>query len=263
MADPDGQELVALAGLQEHDRLLADHVEAHAVDDHLLHSRQSSLATWPTTPPCRCAATPRCCRRRMAMNSAMLQLQAAVASLTLVGVLGVEGLLGLGPAIVLACGALTALPAGRAMDRVGRVPVLAAGFVAGAIGCGLAALGSSEDLAPVVLAGLVVRRRGRRRRAADAHRGGRHVPAGAAGARHRAGALRVGVRRAAGTLGVQPAALRPGARRGRARAALARGQRLHARWTRAGAERAAGPAQHRPRARLARRRGGARRAPLP
>ena len=32
-----GQELVALARLQQHDRLLADHVEAHAVDDHLLH----------------------------------------------------------------------------------------------------------------------------------------------------------------------------------------------------------------------------------
>jgi MFS family permease len=91
----------------------------------------------------------------MAMNSAMLQLQAAVASLTLVGVVGVEGLLGLGPAIVLACGALAALPAGRAMDRVGRVPVLAAGFVAGAVGCGLAALGSAADLAPAVLLGLV------------------------------------------------------------------------------------------------------------
>jgi MFS family permease len=91
----------------------------------------------------------------MAMNSAMLQLQAAVASLTLVGVVGIEGLLGLGPAIVLACGALAALPAGRAMDRVGRVPVLAVGFVAGAVGCGLAALGSAADLAPVVLLGLV------------------------------------------------------------------------------------------------------------
>ena len=90
----------------------------------------------------------------MAMNSAMLQLSAAVASLTLVRVLGVKGLLGLGPAIVLGCGALAALPAGRAMDRVGRVPVLALGFAAGAAGCGLAALGSATQLAPVVLAGL-------------------------------------------------------------------------------------------------------------
>ena len=39
VADPDGQELVVFDGLQQHDRLLADHVEAHAVDDHLLHVR--------------------------------------------------------------------------------------------------------------------------------------------------------------------------------------------------------------------------------
>jgi hypothetical protein len=38
MTDPDRQELVPVARLQEHDRLLADHVEAHAVDDHLLHA---------------------------------------------------------------------------------------------------------------------------------------------------------------------------------------------------------------------------------
>jgi MFS family permease len=84
----------------------------------------------------------------------MLQLSAAVASITLVLVLDVEGLLGLGPAIVLASGALAALPAGRAMDRLGRVPVLAAGYVIGAAGCGLAALGSTTESAPAVLAGL-------------------------------------------------------------------------------------------------------------
>ncbi|MGH2968348.1 MAG: hypothetical protein ACRDK0_04690, partial [Solirubrobacteraceae bacterium] len=65
----------------------------------------------------------------LAANSGMLQLSAAVASLTLVLVLGVDQLLGLGPAIVLASGALAALPAGRLMDRIGRVPVLAGGFV--------------------------------------------------------------------------------------------------------------------------------------
>src|SRR5205814_2328117 len=37
MADPDRQELVALSRLQENDRLLADQIEAHAVDLHLLH----------------------------------------------------------------------------------------------------------------------------------------------------------------------------------------------------------------------------------
>ncbi|MGH2781798.1 MAG: MFS transporter [Thermoleophilaceae bacterium] len=91
----------------------------------------------------------------LAANSAMLQLQAAVASITLVLVVDVEGLLGLGPAIVLACGALVALPAGRAMDRVGRVPVLAAGYLVGVAGCGLAALGSTAESAPLVLGGLV------------------------------------------------------------------------------------------------------------
>jgi MFS family permease len=84
----------------------------------------------------------------------MLQLSAAVASITLVLVLDVEGLLGLGPAIVLASGALAALPAGRAMDRVGRVPVLAAGYITGAAGCALAALGSTTESAPAVLVGL-------------------------------------------------------------------------------------------------------------
>ena len=91
----------------------------------------------------------------LAANSAMLQLSAAVASLTLVLVVDVQGLLGLGPAIVLGCGALAALPAGRAMDRVGRIPVLATGYVAGALGCGLAAVGSAAEFAPAVFGGLV------------------------------------------------------------------------------------------------------------
>ena len=92
----------------------------------------------------------------MAMNSAMLQLAAAVASLTLVRVLDVEGLLGLGPAIVLGSGALVALPAGLLMDRLGRVPVLAGGFTSGVLGCVLAAFGSASSSAPLVLAGLVL-----------------------------------------------------------------------------------------------------------
>src|SRR3954447_2249667 len=85
----------------------------------------------------------------------MLQLSAAVASLTLVLVRDVRGLLGLGPAIVLAAGALAALPAGRAMDRFGRVPVLAGGVCAGAVGCALAAGGGGRGWARLVLLGLV------------------------------------------------------------------------------------------------------------
>ncbi len=92
----------------------------------------------------------------LAANSGMLQLQAAVASLTLVQVLGIKGLLGLGPAIVLASGALTAPFAGRAMDRVGRVPVLAVGFVIGAVGGVLAAIGCAGEVAVLVLAGFVL-----------------------------------------------------------------------------------------------------------
>lgn len=92
----------------------------------------------------------------LAMSSAMLQLSAAVASLTLVRVLHIEGLLGLGPAITLGAGALIALPAGVAMDRFGRVPVLLAGFGAGIAGCLLAAFGSASASAPLVLAGLML-----------------------------------------------------------------------------------------------------------
>src|SRR3954454_17614360 len=60
----------------------------------------------------------------MAVYSAVLQLVAAVSSLTFVLVTGVRGLLGLGPAIFLVASALTAVPAGRLMDRLGRRPVI-------------------------------------------------------------------------------------------------------------------------------------------
>jgi MFS family permease len=90
----------------------------------------------------------------VAANAAMLQLSAAVAAISLDRVLEAEGLLGLGPAIVLAAGALAAVPAGRAMDRVGRIPVLAVGFGVGTASCGFAALGSAHDSALLVLTGL-------------------------------------------------------------------------------------------------------------
>ena len=54
--------------------------------------------------------------------SGVLQLATAVATITLVLVTGVESILGLGPAIFLSAGAIAALPAGRLMDRHGRVP---------------------------------------------------------------------------------------------------------------------------------------------
>lgn len=69
----------------------------------------------------------------MAALTGMIQLGSAVATLTFVSVTGLSVLSGLGPAIIVAAGALTALPAGRAMDRLGRAPVLSAGFATGMI----------------------------------------------------------------------------------------------------------------------------------
>jgi MFS family permease len=92
----------------------------------------------------------------LAVNSAVLQLVAAVASLTFVLVTGVEGLLGLGPAIVLAASGLTALPAGRLMDRIGRRPVIAAGFVFGALGCALAAIATNTGSVVALIAGFAL-----------------------------------------------------------------------------------------------------------
>jgi MFS family permease len=85
--------------------------------------------------------------------SGVLQLAVAVATITLVLVTGIESIVGLGPAILLAAGALAALPAGRLMDRVGRVPVIAGGFGVGALGCSLVALGCSLDASPLVILG--------------------------------------------------------------------------------------------------------------
>src|SRR5438093_7368704 len=89
----------------------------------------------------------------MAVNSAVLQLTAAVSSLTFVLVTGVRGLLGLGPAIFLTSSGLTAVPAGRLMDRFGRTPVMTAGFALGAIGCTLTALATRTDSTLAVIAG--------------------------------------------------------------------------------------------------------------
>jgi len=91
----------------------------------------------------------------LVLLSGVLQLAVAVATITLVLVTGIESILGLGPAIFLTAGALAALPAGRLMDRVGRVPVIAGGFVVGMLGCMLTALGCIADSAPLVILGFV------------------------------------------------------------------------------------------------------------
>jgi MFS family permease len=84
--------------------------------------------------------------------SGMVQLVVAVATVTLVLTTGIEGILGLGPAVFLVAGALAVLPAGTLMDRIGRMPVIAGGFVCGIVGSALTALGVAlETAVPVVL----------------------------------------------------------------------------------------------------------------
>jgi MFS family permease len=92
----------------------------------------------------------------LAVYIGVLQLGAAVLSLTFVLVTGFESLLGLGPAIYLAAAALSALPAGRAMDRFGRIPVIAVGFALGSLGCLITAGGTHWDSAPAVILGFVL-----------------------------------------------------------------------------------------------------------
>jgi MFS family permease len=92
----------------------------------------------------------------LAVNSCLFQLAAAVSALTFVQITGIEGLLGLGPAIFLASSGLAALPAGRAMDRFGRVPVIAAGFVIASLGCSLVAVATRTDSTVAVIAGMAL-----------------------------------------------------------------------------------------------------------
>ena len=92
----------------------------------------------------------------MAVNSAVIQLVAAMSSLTFVLVTGFEALLGLGPAIFLTASGLTAVPAGRSMDRFGRIPVVATGFLLGIVGCLLTALGTATMSGFAVIGGFAL-----------------------------------------------------------------------------------------------------------
>jgi MFS family permease len=89
-------------------------------------------------------------------NSGMFQLAAALSSLTLVAVTGVSGILGLGPAIFLAAGGAAVGPAGRLMDRVGRMPVIRGSFVSGAVGCAVVSAGCRLTSAALVALGLAL-----------------------------------------------------------------------------------------------------------
>lgn len=89
-------------------------------------------------------------------SSGTLQLVAAVSSITFVLVTGIEGLLGLGPAIFLTTAALTAPFSGRAMDRFGRVPVLAAGYTSGIAGALVTGVGARTTTSAAVVLGFVL-----------------------------------------------------------------------------------------------------------
>ena len=91
-----------------------------------------------------------------AVNSVVLQLAAAVSSLTFALVTGHHGLLGLGPAIFLTSSGLTAVVAGRSMDRFGRRPVLAAGFLTLSGGCALTALATRTGSVALLVLGFVL-----------------------------------------------------------------------------------------------------------
>jgi MFS family permease len=86
----------------------------------------------------------------------MLQVGAAVSTITFVLITGVDDLLGAAPAVILASGAGAAFPAGRAMDHFGRVPVLATGFVIGAVGSIVVAFAARSEAAVPALLGFVL-----------------------------------------------------------------------------------------------------------
>ena len=86
--------------------------------------------------------------------SGMVQLAVALGTVTLVVVTGFEGILGLGPAVFLIAGAIAVGPAGRISDRVGRMPVIRAGFGFGIAGPAIVALGCWSNSGELVFLGL-------------------------------------------------------------------------------------------------------------
>jgi MFS family permease len=86
--------------------------------------------------------------------SGMIQLAVALGTVTLVAVTGIKSILGLGPAVFLIAGALAVGPAGRISDRVGRMPVIRAGFALGIAGPVVVALGCWSNSGELVFLGL-------------------------------------------------------------------------------------------------------------
>lgn len=92
----------------------------------------------------------------LASQSGLMQMVAAVSTLTFVLLTGVKGLLGVAPALVLGSAALSAFPAGKAMDRFGRMPVIRSGFVFCGVGAILTGLGAQFEIAALAVVGFVV-----------------------------------------------------------------------------------------------------------
>src|SRR3954464_13914377 len=90
----------------------------------------------------------------LVFQSGMIQLAVALGTVTIVAVPGVEGILGLGPAVSLIAGAAAVGPAGRLSDRVGRMPVIRTGFVLGILGPAVTALSCWTTSGPLVFLGL-------------------------------------------------------------------------------------------------------------
>ena len=92
----------------------------------------------------------------LAAQSGMMQMVSAVSTLTFVLLTGIKGLLGVAPALVLASAALAAFPAGRAMDRFGRMPVIRCGFICCGIGAILTGIGAHYETAAPAIVGFAL-----------------------------------------------------------------------------------------------------------
>lgn len=92
----------------------------------------------------------------MAVYSAAVQLGIALGTVTFVAVTGWTRLLGAGPALLLGGSGLAAGSAGRAMDRFGRMPVVAVGFVVGAGGACVVALAIHLNSPSLVILGMLL-----------------------------------------------------------------------------------------------------------
>lgn len=90
----------------------------------------------------------------LVFQSGMIQLAVALGTVTIVAVTGVKGIIGFGPAIFLLAGAFAVGPAGRLSDRLGRMPVIRAGFVLGILGPLVVAAGCAWTSGAFVFLGL-------------------------------------------------------------------------------------------------------------